>query len=127
MPTPILYDNNSTINPSNDQLFHTHIKHIDVHWHYLHERIEECNLVLSWVHGTDNTTDIQYLPSLSLHRSCLLMHLSWSLPLRLRRSSFLIFILVCPIVNVHYFLYLSCVFVEEECWNDSDTHDSYIL
>ena len=57
-PTPIFCDNNSTIDLSQDQLFHARVKHIDVRWHYLRERVENADLVLSRIRGVDNTADV---------------------------------------------------------------------
>jgi hypothetical protein len=69
-PTPILCDNNSAITLSQDQLFHSRVKHLDVRWHYIRERVDEGHLVLSRLHGTDNTADIltKPLPPASFHR-----------------------------------------------------------
>jgi hypothetical protein len=55
---------------SRDQLFHAHVKHLDVRWHYLRERVEDNDLLLSRVKGTDNTADIltKPLPSVSFAR-----------------------------------------------------------
>ena len=80
LPTPILCNNNSAINLSNDQVFHTCAKHIDVHWHSLCERVEDCDLVLSRVHGTDNTADVftkpLTAPAFTRLRTFLGLHLS---------------------------------------------------
>jgi hypothetical protein len=61
-PTPILCDNNSAITLLRDQLFHSHVKHLDVRWHYLRERVEDGDLLLSRVKGTDNTADVLTKP-----------------------------------------------------------------
>jgi len=61
-PTPILCNNNSAISLSQDQLFHAHIKHIDIRWHYLRERVKNGDMVLSQVRGVDNTADILTKP-----------------------------------------------------------------
>jgi len=70
-PTPILCDNNSAISLSQDQLFHAHVKHLDVHWHYLHERVKHGNLVLSRVHGVDDMANTLTKPLSPICFNCL--------------------------------------------------------
>ena len=48
-PTPILCNNNTTINLSKDPTLHTCIKHVDIKYHFLQECIkasEICILIL---------------------------------------------------------------------------------
>jgi len=57
-PTLIICDNNAAINLSKDPSLHQHIKHIDIKYHFLHERIHSNELKLSYVNTHNNLADI---------------------------------------------------------------------
>ena len=48
-PTPILCDNTSAINISNNPVMHSKTKHIPIKFHFLRERVTEKNIKLEYV------------------------------------------------------------------------------
>jgi len=56
--TPILCDNNAAINLSEDPSLHQRVKHIDIKFHFLRERVHSGDLKLSYVNTHDNIADI---------------------------------------------------------------------
>lgn len=57
-PTPLLTDNKSFLALASDPCFHTCAKHINTHWHYICECIDNSNIYLSYVNMNDNVADI---------------------------------------------------------------------
>jgi hypothetical protein len=56
--TPILCDNNAAINLSEDPSLHQRVKHIDIKFHFLRERVHSGDLKLSYINTHDNIADI---------------------------------------------------------------------
>ena len=48
MPTMILCDNNATIDLSDDPLLHAHVKHIDIKYHFLQERVQSREFAMTY-------------------------------------------------------------------------------
>ena len=56
---PVLWcDKVSAISLSTNPVFHSHTKHIEVDYHYVHEKVLRCDLCVSFVSGKDNLTDM---------------------------------------------------------------------
>jgi hypothetical protein len=51
-------DNQSTITLCRNPVFHDKSKHIDVHYHYIHECIEEEQIIVTYTSTTEQLTDI---------------------------------------------------------------------
>ena len=61
-PTPLLTDNEVALALAKDPCFHARAKHINTHYHYIHECIDNLNIYLSYVITTDNVADILTKP-----------------------------------------------------------------
>jgi hypothetical protein len=57
-PIPLYMDNKSAIAFNTAHVSHERTKHIDVHYHYTKENIDQGNITLYHVPGTDNPADI---------------------------------------------------------------------
>jgi hypothetical protein len=57
-PTTIFCDNNTAINLSEDPLLHAWVKHIDIKFHFLRERVQSRELLFSYINTKDNIADI---------------------------------------------------------------------
>lgn len=57
-PTRIFCDNDSAIALSEDPLLHARVKHIDIKYHFLRERVQSNELVLHRFPSKENTADI---------------------------------------------------------------------
>jgi hypothetical protein len=57
-PTTIMCDNNASINLSEDPTLHTRVKHIDINYHFLRERVQSKEISLSYVRTKENIADI---------------------------------------------------------------------
>lgn len=57
-PTRLLCDNNAAITLSEDPGLHSRAKHINIHYHFLHEKVAEKNITLSYVNTRNNLADI---------------------------------------------------------------------
>ena len=57
-PTTILCDNNAAICLSSDPSMHSRVKHIDIQYHFLRERVQNKELALSYINTKDNIADI---------------------------------------------------------------------
>lgn len=57
-PTQIYCDNDSAIALSEDPLLHVHVKHVDIKYHFLRERVQSNELVVLRVPSKENTADI---------------------------------------------------------------------
>ncbi|KAG5729260.1 Copia protein [Termitomyces sp. T112] len=71
-PTQMFCNNNSAIALSEDPLLHARVKHIDIKYHFLHERVQSNKIALHQVPSKENTTDIftKVLPSPAFMRLC---------------------------------------------------------
>lgn len=54
----ILCDNNAAINLSEDPSLHQRVKHVDIKYHFLRERVQSSDLRLSYINTHDNLADI---------------------------------------------------------------------
>ena len=61
-PTPILCDNDATNVLSQDQVFHSRSKHIDIKYHYIRECCENNSIILRYIPSEDNVADILTKP-----------------------------------------------------------------
>ena len=57
-PTTLLCDNNAAIISSEDPAFHARVKHFDVWYHFLRERVQLNEISLSYINTQDNIADI---------------------------------------------------------------------
>lgn len=57
-PTPILCDNNAAINLSEDPTLHARIKHVDIKYHFLRERVQLNDLCIRYINTKHNIADI---------------------------------------------------------------------
>ena len=56
--TLILCDNNAAINLSEDPSLHQRVKHIDIKYHFLRERVNMGEISLKYINTNDNLADI---------------------------------------------------------------------
>ena len=72
-PVPIYLDNSGAIALSAAAKFHQHSKHIDLHFHFIREHIDNSSFTLIWVPSHRNIADIlmKALPRLAFERLCL--------------------------------------------------------
>jgi hypothetical protein len=57
-PTTISCDNTATKTLPEDPLLHSRIKHIDIKYHFLRERIQSADLHLNYINTKHNVTDM---------------------------------------------------------------------
>jgi transposase InsO family protein len=57
-PTTILCDNNAAISLSEDPSLHQRVKHIDIKYHALRERVHSKEIQLSYINTNDNIADL---------------------------------------------------------------------
>lgn len=55
-------DNEAARTLSEDALFHSRAKHIDIHWHYIRECTEAGDILVWYVPSADNIADILTKP-----------------------------------------------------------------
>ncbi|KNZ77260.1 Copia protein [Termitomyces sp. J132] len=64
-------DNNAAVNLSEDPLLHSHVKHVDIKYHFLHEWVASNELIVKYINTKDNVADL-FMKPLPLPRfSCL--------------------------------------------------------
>jgi hypothetical protein len=116
-PTPILCDNNSAITLSQDQLFHSCVKHLDVHGTASANMSKMANS-FSPASVAQTTLPI-FLPNLCLllPSPAFVLFLVCNLPLK--EESFIFFL--NPFIP-RYLSSFICVFIEEECWRYNNKH-----
>lgn len=56
--TTILCDNNSAINLSEDPLLHLRVKHVDMKYHFLRERVASGEIDMQYINTNSNVADI---------------------------------------------------------------------
>jgi len=56
-PTTINCDNNSAINLSEDPSLHSRVKHIDIKYHFIRERVQSNEINVSYINTKDNIAD----------------------------------------------------------------------
>ena len=68
--TTILCNNNLAINLSEDPLLHAQVKHVDIKYHFLRERVASNEIRLKYINTKDNIVDIftKALPTPSFTR-----------------------------------------------------------
>ena len=54
----IMVDNQSAIVLARDNKFHSHTKHIDLHYHFIHEAVEDEQIKMEYILTVDNIADI---------------------------------------------------------------------
>jgi hypothetical protein len=57
-PTKLLCDNSAAVILSSDQLFHKCVKHLDVWYHWIRERVENGDITVNQITSSSNITDI---------------------------------------------------------------------
>ena len=57
-PTPLYYDNMSSIYLAQNPMFHARTKHIEVHYHFIQERVLASDVDLQHISTTLQTADI---------------------------------------------------------------------
>ena len=57
-PTTINCDNNSAINLSEDPSLHSRVKHIDIRYHFIRERVQSNEINVSYINTNDNIADV---------------------------------------------------------------------
>jgi hypothetical protein len=55
---PLMCDNQSVIAMTKNALYHACTKHIDIHYHYIHEQVESEHHAISYVPSEENVADI---------------------------------------------------------------------
>ena len=57
-PLILNYNNQGVITLAKDNKFHTRTKHIDVHYHFIHEAVEDGNVMVQYIPTGDNVSNI---------------------------------------------------------------------
>ncbi|MCO5552987.1 hypothetical protein L7F22_006507 [Adiantum nelumboides] len=57
-PTTIFTDSQSAMVVARNPLFHARVKHIDIHYHYVKERLHAQEITLNYYPTKDNTIDM---------------------------------------------------------------------
>jgi hypothetical protein len=55
---PLKCDNNGTIALARDDRYHARTKHIDISYHFICERVETSDILLDYIHTSENTADM---------------------------------------------------------------------
>ena len=71
-PTSLRSDNLGTIMLSQDATYHMHTKHINVTYHFIHEKVASHEVALTYIPMKDNIADI-LMKGFKLHQHCYLM------------------------------------------------------
>jgi hypothetical protein len=78
LPTPLLCDNSAAVVLCGDQAFHNRVKHIDVKYHWIRERVENGELIVGHIPSSGNIADILTKalpgPAFTSLRGCLGLH-----------------------------------------------------
>lgn len=67
--TTIMCDNNAAINLSEDPMLHSHVKHINIKYHFLQEHMALKELIIHYINTKDNAADMFTKPLPLLHFS----------------------------------------------------------
>lgn len=57
-PTKLLCDNNAAINLSEDPLLHARVKHVDIKYHFVRERVQSKEINIKYINTNDNVADL---------------------------------------------------------------------
>lgn len=57
-PTTLLCDKSSAINLSEDPMLHQRVKHIDIKYHFLQERVASKEIMIRYINMKENVTDL---------------------------------------------------------------------
>ena len=57
-PLTMLYDNQGAISLSKDNKFHSRTKHIDLHYHFIREAVDEGKIKVQYIPTAKNISDI---------------------------------------------------------------------
>jgi hypothetical protein len=57
-PLPLMCDNQSTCSVLDNTIENGKSKHLDVHWHFVRERVRMGDVKVTWVRSEDNVADI---------------------------------------------------------------------
>jgi hypothetical protein len=78
LPTPLLCDNSAAVVLCGDQAFHNRVKHLDVKYHWIRERVENKELIVGRIPSSGNVADILTkalpIPQFTSLRGCLGVH-----------------------------------------------------
>jgi hypothetical protein len=55
---PLKCDNNGAIALARDDRYHARTKHIDIRYHFIRERIESGDILLDYIHTSENAADM---------------------------------------------------------------------
>lgn len=71
-PATLFSNNQAAVALTKNTSGHAHTKNIDIHHHYIHERVEEGDLKVLHIAGQDNPADLMMkpLPSARHHELC---------------------------------------------------------
>jgi hypothetical protein len=58
LPTPLLCDNSAAVVLCGDQAFHNRVKHLDVKYHWIRERVDNGELIVGRIPSSGNIADI---------------------------------------------------------------------
>jgi len=62
LPTPLYCDNDAASQLTEDHIWHPHVKHIRLKYHYIRELVADRELVVQRVRSSENTSDILTKP-----------------------------------------------------------------
>jgi hypothetical protein len=55
---PLKCDNNGAIALARDDRYHARTKHIDIRYHFIRERVENGDILLDYIHTSENAADM---------------------------------------------------------------------
>ena len=81
MPTTLYCDNQGAIRLSKDSTFHSHTKHIDIHFHFIRQTVSSRHIALQYCPTADIIADIftKSLPHSKFQKFQQLLGLAWSI------------------------------------------------
>jgi hypothetical protein len=56
--TPLLCDNSAMVLLCGDQVFHNQVKHLDMKYHWIRERVENGELIVGQITSSSNIADV---------------------------------------------------------------------
>ena len=75
-PAVLYNDNNGAVSLKKDMKHNSHVKHIDIHHHFMHECIENREITIQYIPSSKNLADIFTKPlgQVAHHHACAMLH-----------------------------------------------------
>ena len=77
LPTTLYCDNQGTIKLSKDSKFHAHMKHINVHFHFIHQTVTQGHITIEYCPTNDMVADVftKSLARIKFQKFCVLLNM----------------------------------------------------